>query len=628
MGNDFYHNKLQEESYRVWDDKYRLKTHSGLALDQTPDDTLLRVAATLSGGDDNRYNRFVGAMRAGCFPAGRILSNAGAGEHKPAGSLINCLVLDEVVDSMEGIMSSVKKTGLSLAAGCGLGIDFSSIRPKGALVRGAGAYTTGAIPFMEIFDRTCKTVSSAGGRRGALMGVMRVDHPDIVDFIQAKRVPGAFQQFNLSVGVTDDFMKAVKDDLDWTPSFTDHKGATTKGKTVKARWLWDLIMRSTYEYSDPGVLFLTVYNNDNLLNFMEEIKTTNPCGEQGLPPNGACLLGSIDVSRFVRRKRLDLEALYHSAADFTELLDSVVEHANLPLPEYEAELNLKRRHGMGILGFGTALNMLGLAYGSGQSINLLNSIMNTINAAGWMRGAQLAAEHGPAPVFNDPKVREEYAKRWIKKFGHVYDAPWETHNVVKTISEIGMRFTHHTSLAPTGTMAFTFGNNCSGGIEPTFAHEYIRNITVEGRKTRKPVTVKSAERFLHQGEDWWRFDTAYGTNPSQHLAVQAAAQKGIDSSVAKTINTPYDIPYDEFKNLYEQAWAMGCKGCTTFRPSDAGQTGVLQTTEELNKTEYEFIRKDGTSVKVPGGQEVEFEGELTSAANLYNYLNARTDHGQ
>jgi len=614
---------LQPASFDIWDKKYRLRGKNGAPVDENPEATLRRVALALSKwhGDGEKYFK---TLLSGCYPGGRIMANAGAGVHKPSASLINCTVSGVIDDSMDGILRAVHMAGLTLQAGCGIGYDFSSLRPSGAPVAGAGAHTSGPISFMNIFDATCKTIACAGGRRGAQMGMLSMRHPDILAFINAKRTPGALTQFNLSVLVPDAFMEAVKADGDWETEFV-LKGERIAGPTYKARFLWDALMQANYESAEPGVFFISVADRNNPLAGVEDIHATNPCGEVPLPANGACLLGSMDLSEFVdmERKTFRSNEIYEHARVFHEMLDRVVDQANLPLQTYTDELLLKRRHGLGIMGLGTALNLIGVRYGSPQAAALLDHVMHIIAKAGVVVSLEMGHRYEGAPIFESNKAGGSWERFWNSRFGEGA--------VNSFCDEAGIdywapRFSHGTAIAPTGTLALSFGNNCSNGIEPTFAHSYTRNLLVEGRKTKLPVRVHSKEMLLaphlaHQ------FVDAGELTPDEHLIMQATAQKWVDNAISKTINLPSSISYTEFKDVYIKAWEMGCKGCTTYRPSDT-RGAVLVTDASLQEQQITFTLDNGETISVTGDTELTFQGETSTAALWREYFqNANQKQG-
>ena len=436
---------FQDASMDIWDTKYRLKTKEGTAIDDTIDETYQRVARALaqvekgSNKQDQYYQEFLWALRQGVIPAGRIISNAGALKHKPATSTINCTVSGTIADSMDDILGKVHEAGLTLKAGCGIGYEFSTLRPKDAYVSGAGAYTSGPLSFMDIYDKMCFTVSSAGGRRGAQMATFDIGHPDVIEFIRAKRENGRLRQFNLSLLITTEFMQAVKTDQPWSLSFpvtekevnldkldltdsqqiiwrdlpikdgyvvnSDGLIACKVTKTIPARRLWDIIMSSTYDYAEPGFILIDKVNEMNNNWFCEKIRATNPCGEQPLPPYGSCLLGSINLTRFVKKPftadaTFDWKNYRKTIKIFTRMLDNVVEINGLPLPRQREEIISKRRHGMGYLGLGSTVTMLGMKYGDSTSVNFTEEVTKVLAVEGWKAALSLAKEKGSAPIMN------------------------------------------------------------------------------------------------------------------------------------------------------------------------------------------------------------------------------------
>jgi ribonucleoside-diphosphate reductase alpha chain len=683
---------LQAASYDIWDKKYRLKNKNGEIIDNELIDTYRRIARALADveeSEDNRehwFGRFVWALENGAIPAGRITSNAGALEHKPATSTINCTVSGTVPDSMDGILSSVHEAGLTLKAGCGIGYEFSTLRPKGGFVSGAGAYTSGPLSFMDIFDAMCFTISSAGGRRGAQMGTFDISHPDVVDFIRAKREDGRLRQFNLSCLITDEFMQAVKNDDNWDLAFPANKqeydnpdhlivwrewpetdGYITNElgqvacrvyKTLPARRLWNLIMASTYDYAEPGFILIDRINEMNNNWFCENIRATNPCGEQPLPPYGSCLLGSVNLTRFVEdpftpQARFDWERYREVVRVFTRMLDNVVEINGLPLEGQRHEIMNKRRHGMGFLGLGSTVAMLRMRYGSDESLEFTERVAREMAEAGWEVGIELAEEKGPAPIMNEefevteamlakrPEMMEDGIKAGDRLPGRILLAKYSRYmqqfdqNLTDRIATSGSRFSHHTSIAPTGTISLSLANNASNGIEPSFAHHYSRNVLREGRKTKEKVEVYSYELLAYRtlinanahpdAEDPANrlpdyFVASDEVTPKQHVDVQAAAQKWVDSSISKTANVPTDFPFEDFKDIYMYAYERGLKGCTTFRFNPEAFQGVLVKEKDLANTTYRFQLEDGEVVELKGNEEVEYDGEVHTAANLYDAL--------
>lgn len=660
--------QLQQTSHEIWEKKYQLKNEHQQPVDLSIEDTYNRVAQALAEPEQDKNfwtEQFKWALANGATPAGRIMSNAGAGEYKPATSLINCTVSQIVEDGMLGILDSVMQAGMTLKAGCGIGYEFSTLRPKGAFVSGAGAYTSGPLTFMDIFDSMCFTVSSAGGRRGAQMGTFAVWHPDVEDFIKAKREDGRLRQFNLSLLIDDEFMDAVKTKSKYKLVFPVKKSEVERnlvgGETVykKRFWekaycekqdyilnendellckvyreieaidLWNTIMLSTYDFSEPGFLLIDRINEYNNNWFCEEIRATNPCGEQPLPPEGACLLGSINVAKFVdepftENARFDWEKYKKVVKIFTRMLDNVVEINGLPLEGQRKAIEYKRRHGMGILGVGSALSLLGDTYGSESSVAFTEELMKVMAVVGFEEGVKLAQEKGPAPIFNDYTDGVSNKELWVS--GKYMAKIWDVNpNLKEEALKYGCRFTHHTSIAPTGTISLSLNNNASNGIEPSFSHKYTRNVIVEGKKSKQAVDVYSYEMLLYKevtGSDTIpeSFSTADNVTTYAHVDIQAAAQKWCDSSISKTINVPSDIPFDQFKDIYLYAYDNGLKGCTTFRMNPAAFQGVLVNNDELEKIEYVFILEDGSEVKAQGTDMVNYDGELHTAANLFDSI--------
>jgi len=688
---------MQPASIEIWESKYRLQTRAGEPIDQSIDDTWQRVARALAEveqtPDLQRHwqERFLWALRHGAIPAGRIVSNAGAEAHKPATSTINCTVSGTIEDSMDDILQKVHEAGLTLKAGCGIGYEFSTLRPRGAWVSGAGAQTSGPLSFMDIYDRVCFTVSSAGGRRGAQMATFDVSHPDVIEFIRAKREAGRLRQFNLSLLISDAFIDAVQNDAPWPlvfPLREDELGGaidlqdssqvtwrewpTHDGlivdeagrvacriyRTIPARRLWDVIMTSTYDFAEPGFILIDRVNELNNNWFCEQIRATNPCGEQPLPPYGACLLGSINLTRFVRQPFtdnafFDWEQFREVVAVFTRMLDNVVEINGLPLPQQRDEIMRKRRHGMGFLGLGSAMTMLRMRYGSDASLTFTEQVSRELALTGWREALALAKEKGPAPLLQEmfevtPKMlrlRPELARDGYKAGdqikGSVLHARYSRYmqkiaeiepELVEALAETGARFTHHSSIAPTGTISLSLANNASNGIEPSFAHQYARNVIRAGKKSKEKVDVFSFELLAYRhlidpaakanGDKPLPeyFICADDISPASHIAVQAAAQRWIDSSISKTVNVPTAFPYAEFKDIYLLAWQQGLKGCTTFRFNPEAFQGVLVRDEDLENTIYEFRLENGEVLKLKGNEEIEYDGEIHTAANLYDAL--------
>ncbi|TXL02111.1 hypothetical protein BMR02_00745 [Methylococcaceae bacterium HT1] len=825
---------LQDASADIWDTKYRLKTKSGAAIDGSIDETYQRVAKALSSVEkgkakqDSYYKEFLWALRQGVIPAGRIISNAGAHEHKPATSTINCTVSGSIVDSMDDILGKVHEAGLTLKAGCGIGYEFSTLRPKDAYVSGAGAYTSGPLSFMDIYDKMCFTVSSAGGRRGAQMATFDIGHPDVVEFIRAKREDGRLRQFNLSLLITAEFVVAVKEDKSWPLSFPimqrereednldlndeslilwrdlphtegyveneDGLVACKITKKMPARRLWDIIMSSTYDYAEPGFILIDKVNEMNNNWFCEDIRATNPClaegtlvhtpqglrkveaikegdiistvdgsgavetvekhenvavlkvsfsnkksllateahifhtvndngvinrdkrldelivgdlvstfdngqlatteiiniedagvatvydlyepksdtwitetivnrgcGEQPLPPYGSCLLGSINLTRFIENPFTDKASFnwadYRKTIRiFTRMLDNVVEINGLPLEKQRKEITSKRRHGMGYLGLGSTLTMLGMKYGDKESLGFTSEVTKILAIEGWKEALHLAKEKGTAPALEQtykvtgsmlhkrPEMVTDGYKAGDEIAGKVLHAKYsrymqlvaqEEPELVAQLAEQGARFTHHSSIAPTGTISLSLANNASNGIEPSFAHHYARNVIREGKKSKEKIDVFSFELLAYralvndkampyseQADEQLPeyFITADAITPKQHVDIQAAAQVWIDSSISKTANVPTDFPYEDFKDVYMYAYEQGLKGCTTFRFNPEAFQGVLVKESDLESTTYQFTLEDGHVIELKGNEEIEYDGEMHSAANLFDAL--------
>ena len=689
---------FQEASLDIWDKKYRLSAKDGTPLDRTMDDTYKRVARALADVEkeairEHWYDRFLWALRRGAIPAGRVTSNAGALEHKPATSTINCTVSGTIRDSMDDILGKVHEAGLTLKAGCGIGYEFSTLRPRGAYVSGAGAYTSGPLSFMDIYDKMCFTVSSAGGRRGAQMGTFDVGHPDVMEFIRAKRESGRLRQFNLSLLVTDSFMQAVREDREWQLAFPvrakEVEGVDTSDptrflwrewpdangyvrdeaglvlckvyKTLPARRMWDVIMSSTYDFAEPGFVLIDRVNGMNNNWWCENIRATNPCGEQPLPPYGSCLLGSINLTSFVRDPfaedaHFDWDEYHEVVKVFTRMLDNVVEVNGLPLEQQQDEIRSKRRHGMGFLGLGSTITMLRMKYGSPEAVAFTERVSKELALAGWEEALELAREKGPAPIMSEEftitpemlRKRPELVRDGIRAGdrlpGRLLHARYSRYmqrvaeaapGLVDRLAEVGARFTHHSSIAPTGTISLSLANNASNGIEPTFAHHYFRNVIREGRKSKERIDVFSFELLAYRelvnaaampgvvaaGErlpDY--FSTTDDVTPRQHVDIQAAAQKWVDSSISKTANVPTDYRYEDFKDIYLYAHEQGLKGCTTFRFNPDAFQGVLVKEDDLKNTTYVFTLEDGSELALKGDEMVEYDGEMRTAANLFDAL--------
>jgi len=544
---------------QIWDMKYRLKDESGRPLDATLEDSWRRVARDLARveADPAAWEQdFYAALEDFRFlPAGRILAGAGTGRSV---TLFNCFVMGTIPDSMGGIFEMLKEAALTMQQGGGIGYDFSTIRPRGAPVSGVAADASGPLSFMDVWDAMCRTIMSAGSRRGAMMATMRCDHPDIEDFIAAKQDSARLRMFNLSVLVTDPFMEAVKAGAAWDLVF-----AGRVYRTVEARDLWNRIMRATYDYAEPGVIFIDRINAANNLSYVETISATNPCGEQPLPPYGACLLGSINLARLVRDPfgpgaGIDAAELDQLVRTAVRMMDNVVDASKFPLPQQAAEARAKRRIGLGVTGLADALLMTGLRYGSDGAVAQTEAWMRAIARAAYLASVDLAAEKGAFPLFDAEKYLASGTMQAMDE------------DVRAAVREHGIRNALLTSIAPTGTISL-YAGNVSSGIEPVFAYAYNRKVLQkDGSRTEEEVVDFAVGLWREKFGDAplpAHFVSAQTLAPMDHVRMQAAAQKWVDSSISKTINCPEDISFSDFKDVYLAAWDLGCKGCTTYRPN-------------------------------------------------------------
>jgi ribonucleotide reductase alpha subunit len=803
--------------YEIWggsNGKYRLRDHKGEPVDQTPDDTCNRVSRALADVELNdkekwyeKFRSIIGTRFAG---GGRIMANAGATGYKKEVSLINCCVSQQISDSLESIADVVKEAALVLKAGCGIGYDFSTLRPKGAMVFGAGAGTSGVVSFMKIFDATCGTILSGGGRRGSQMGALDCQHPDIEEFVKAKRQDGVLRYFNVSALITDRFMSAVENDEMWElwfwekirdrkkenisgeikiinrndipfnyPEYNffsyaeDHNEVSYKNctiddvfikkiyKTMKARELFDLIIKSTYDFNDPGFLSIDRVNYENNLWFCETIRVSNPCqpayaklltpkgifilgevnigdiiwsgkqwtkitnkictgikkvyayetlagifygtenhkvvsngikkevkdvksidisphpnnilsnyetilpinwidnityigeeevfditveaeehtywtdgllvsncGEQFLPPHGSCLLGSIILTLYIKNQfednvSFDWEQYTKDIRVANRALDNVVEINNLPLKEFDEYLRYTRRHGLGFTGLGSLFNLLGIAYGSEESISFAEKLMLIMAQQSLLENIEVAKEKGAAPVFSSIESRELFMQSgYMKRLFETFD---NKEQIISDILQYGIRWSHATAIAPTGTMSLTWGNNCSNGIEPIFANSYLRNIRAAGKKTKTQEEVFDYAYLEWKNKygdkplpDYWR--TTENLSIEEHTSIQTVVQKWCDTSISKTINVPTDYPYDKFKDVYINAWKNGIKGITTYRFNPEITAGVLVQKSDLDNSRYTFTLSDGSEVTVSGSDTILYDNEEHIAANLFDAL--------
>ncbi len=566
-------------SQQIWDMKYRLKDQNGTFLEQTVQDTWRRIAKALSEveTEPKKWETiFYNALTDFKFlPAGRITAGSGT---KRNVTLFNCFVMGVIPDSMSGIFDMLKEAALTMQQGGGIGYDFSTIRPKGSLVKGIAADASGPVSFMDVWDSMCRTIMSAGSRRGAMMATMRCDHPDIEKFIAAKSDSQKLRMFNLSVLVTDAFMEAVKKGEDWKLIYNNKVYSV-----IKAADLWDQIMRATYNFAEPGVIFIDRINETNNLSYCEKITATNPCGEQPLPPYGACLLGSINLAKLVehpfdKNAYLDVSQLEDLVSTAVRMMDNVIEVSQFPLEAQKLEAKNKRRIGLGVTGLADALLMVGLRYGSDEAVKKTEKWMKTIARSAYNASINLAEEKGAFPLF-DPE-----------KFIVSGNMIQMDEDVKKAVNKFGIRNALLTSIAPTGTISL-YAGNVSSGIEPVFAYSYTRKVLQNDGSYVEEEVVDYAVQL-------WRdkfgnapfpdfFVSAQNLTPADHVKMQAAAQKWVDSSISKTINCPEDISFDDFKEVYIQAYDTGCKGCTTYRPNEVTGSVLSAGSEEKSASDQD-----------------------------------------
>jgi len=571
---------------QIWDMKYRFKDADGTPRDVTVEDTWLRIARDLAQVEKNPAEwekPFYAALEDFKYlPAGRITAGAGTARRV---TLFNCFVMGTVPDSMGGIFDMLKEAALTMQQGGGIGYDFSTIRPRGADVKGVSADASGPLSFMDVWDAMCRTIMSAGSRRGAMMATMRCDHPDVEDFIAAKSDPARLRMFNMSVLITDAFMEAVKADGPWELRFDDRVY-----RTLQARDLWNSIMRATYDFAEPGVIFIDRINQANNLSYCETIAATNPCGEQPLPPYGACLLGSINLARLVSNPfepdaGLDLEALGELVATAVRMMDNVVDASKFPLEAQAREAQAKRRIGLGVTGLADALLMTGLRYGSDEAAAQTEEWMKQIARAAYLASVDLAREKGPFPLFDADAYLASGTMQMMDE------------DVRDAIREHGIRNALLTSVAPTGTISL-YAGNVSSGIEPVFAYAYSRKVLQkDGSRTEEEVVDYAVQMWRELKGDAELpdyFVNAQTLAPLDHVKMQAAAQKWVDSSISKTINCPEDISFDAFKDVYMAAWDQGCKGCTTYRPNEV--TGSVLSVSDTKSEEKPVLVGEGGEV--------------------------------
>ncbi len=586
----------------IWDMKYRLKDADGTPRDGTVEDSWRRIARALAQVEAEPSaweDKFYSALEDFRFlPAGRITAGAGTGRSV---TLFNCFVMGTVPDNMDGIFNALREAALTMQQGGGIGYDFSTIRPKGAEVKGVAADASGPLSFMDVWDAMCRTIMSAGSRRGAMMATMRCDHPDIEAFITAKSDAVRLRMFNLSVLVTDDFMAAVKADGPWDLVFNG-----TVYQTVQARDLWNKIMQATYDYAEPGVIFIDRINAANNLAYAETIAATNPCGEQPLPPYGACLLGSINLARLVKNPfedgaDIDIEELDDLVATAVRMMDNVVDASRFPLEQQAAEARAKRRIGLGVTGLADALLMKGLRYGSEEAAAQTDRWLHLIARAAYLASTRLAAEKGAFPLFDKDAFLASGTMQGMDD------------DVRAAVVENGIRNALLTSIAPTGTISL-YAGNVSSGIEPVFAYSYTRKVLQkDGTRTEEEVVDYAVALWREKFGDTDLpdyFVNAQTLEPEAHVRMQAAAQRWIDSSISKTINVPEDISFEAFKDVYMQAWDQGCKGCTTYRPNDV--TGSVLTVSESSDAKPDQTQ----SLPAEGGEIVYMSEPLDRPSEL------------
>ena len=587
-----------EISNWIWNSKYRFFDSDGNAVDSSIEDTWMRIAKTLASVEkDTEYwtPRFYEALSEFKFlPAGRII--AGAGTERSV-TLFNCFVMGDIPDDMSGIFTAVKEAALTLQQGGGIGYNFSTLRPQGAPVVGVGADASGPLSFMDVWDSMCRTIMSAGSRRGAMMATLRCDHPDIEAFVEAKSDPSRLRMFNLSVLVTDKFMEAVSEEKNW-----DLKFEGTVFKTVSAANLWNKIMKSTYDFAEPGVIFIDRINQQNNLAYCEEISATNPCGEQPLPPYGACLLGSINLTKLVKQPfergaSIDLKTLGDLTSLAVRMLDNVIDISKFPIDQQRNEAISKRRIGLGITGLADALIMCGVKYGSKEAVNLTKTWLSVLRDSAYKCSIDLAKEKGPFPLFNKRRFLESHNVKKLPK------------KLKDGIKGFGIRNALLTSIAPTGTISL-LADNISSGLEPVFAFKYNRKVLQpDGSNITEQVNDYAYglfERLRSKNTSRTEaFVDAQMLQPNDHLVMQATVQEYIDSSISKTINCPEDISFETFKEVYKSAYDLGCKGCTTYRPNDV--TGSVLYLDENEKKDV----REGTTKRKNGKQNGVIDSTLT-----------------
>ena len=554
----------------IWRKKYRYSDED-IVWDKDVEATWHRVAKALASIEKDNTTKweqdFFYLLKDFKFlPGGRILANAGT-EHQA--TLLNCYVMGTIDDSIDGIFNGLKEGAITMQQGGGVGYDFSTLRPSGSDAITVGNIASGPVSFMRIWDSMCATIQSTGARRGAMMATLRCDHPDIEEFINVKKDANELRHFNLSVLVSDAFIDAIKKDDDWPLVFPCiHNDIETKEdvackihRVVKARELWNKLMRATFDYAEPGVLFIDRINQMNNLNYCEQISATNPCGEVPLPPYGACDLGSINLTAFIsepftNNSRFDMEALKEIVPTAVRMLDNVLDVSHYPLPIQKEQAQSSRRIGLGVTGLADTLLMLGMSYGDEDSLSFAASIMKTICHTAYRASIELAKEKGSFSLFNSKLYSGNPFIQSLPK------------DIQQDIEQYEIRNSHLIAIAPTGTISL-FANNISSGIEPVFDLEYDRTIIeTGGEKKQYHLCDFAYEQWIDSGDHNQLpeyFLTAHEIEPLKHLKMQAVLQPYVDNSISKTINVPEDYPFSEFETLYEEAYRLGLKGCTTFR---------------------------------------------------------------
>jgi ribonucleoside-diphosphate reductase alpha chain len=565
----------------VWEARYRF-FRDGEPVDQTIHDTWRRVADAIASGErePKRWaSAYYGLLDDFAFlPGGRILAGAGTGRRV---TLCNCFVMGTINDAMEPIFTALKEGALTMQAGGGVGYDFSTLRPAGTPARESGNIASGPVSFMRIWDAMCATICSTGARRGAMMATLRCDHPDIQTFVDAKRDPEALTHFNCSVLVTDAFMDAVRHDAEWPLVFPAHHLPPQGTDTIRREWpgedgavscavirrlpareLWDQIMRATYDCSEPGVLFIDRINHENNLSYCERLSATNPCGEVPLPDYGACDLGSFNLTSFVRNPfetdaAFDFDALRRRVPLAVRFLDSVIDVSGYPLSQQADQARASRRIGLGVTGLGDALIMLGLHYGSDPARTLAAEIMKSIRHEAYAASVALAREKGAFPLFQADAYLSSPGIRRLPD------------PLRREIAQDGLRNSHLTAIAPTGTISL-LANNISSGMEPVFAAEYQREVRgADGISATRTVRDYACQLWRETGAGEPlppAFASAETLQPADHLAMQATLQPHVDHAISKTVNVPSDLSFADFREIYAEAHRLGLKGCTTYRP--------------------------------------------------------------